>query len=94
MAPTAPLITLGHTASGIPVFNASSAAQVQNWAMAQDNSIPYATQNMLPLVTSPLPDSDPLGGVDPTTVDADDPTAPVLIVTTSPIIPGVTVPIQ
>lgn len=93
-APASPTITFGHTTTGIPVFNASTASQVQNWVEKQDNSIVYSTQNMAPLVASPLPDADPLQGVDPTSVDADDPTPPVLIVTSSPVIPGVTVPVQ
>jgi hypothetical protein len=92
--PVPPVIsTSASTSTGIPVFDASSALQLQNWALAQDSGANYASQMLAPL--SPTTSTtDPLQGIDPATVDADDPTAPVLVVTASPVIPGVTVPLQ
>ncbi len=66
--------------------------ETQAWFQGQTASMANAAPRFM-RAPDPNPDgSDPLQGVDPSKGDLDDPTPPVLIVTQSPIIPGVTVP--
>lgn len=80
-------VTLATRPDGIQVFDATSAAQAQAWFQGLTSP---ATPSIRP--TAPAPDgTDPLAGVNPLLGDPDDPTPPVLIVTQTPIIPGLTV---
>jgi len=83
--PTDSPVSLVTLPSGVLVFDSVSASQAKAWFQsALPSMAPMQVRNLTAAVALPA-------GVDPSQGDPDDPTPPVLIVTQSPAIPGVTV---